>query len=112
MQQQPTHGGPPPPHKPHAQQISLEKLNERGYHLEKQQPPSVQQSHIAENMYRMPMSLSSGMLTISPQSQQVNSLQLSFIVEMFFSQLIEIRVLNFHSKCKTLSQVEASLKVI
>ncbi|XP_031640199.1 putative uncharacterized protein DDB_G0294196 [Contarinia nasturtii] len=71
QQQQPSHGGPPPPHKPHAQQISLEKLNERNYHLEKQQQPSVQQSsHIAENMYRMPMSLSSGMLTISPQSQQ------------------------------------------
>lgn len=73
IQQQPSgHGGPPPPHKPHAQQISLEKLNERGYHLESKQPPPVQQSsHIAENMYRMPMSLSSGMLTISPQTQQV-----------------------------------------
>lgn len=72
QQQQPSHGGPPPPHKPHAQQISLEKHNERSYHLEKQQPPSVQQSsHIAENMYRMPMSLASGMLTISPQNQQV-----------------------------------------
>ncbi|XP_055311004.1 G protein pathway suppressor 2 isoform X2 [Sitodiplosis mosellana] len=71
IQQQSSHGGPPPPHKPHAQQISLEKLNERGYHLEKQQPPPVQQStHISENMYRMPMSLSSGMLTISPQNQQ------------------------------------------
>lgn len=90
MQQQSGHGGPPPPHKPHAQQISLEKLNERGYHLEKQQQQPVQQqpTHIAENMYRMPMSLSSGMLTISPQNQQVtvlfNSISSSFI-SIFFS---------------------------
>lgn len=71
MQQQPSHLAPPP-HKSHAQQISLEKLNERGYHLEQKQPPPVQQSsHIAENMYRMPMSLQSGMIAISQQNQQV-----------------------------------------
>lgn len=69
-QQQP-HGGPPQ-HKPHVQQISLEKLNDRGYHLEKQQQQQSQQSSHMENMYRIPMSsIQSGMLTISPQSQQV-----------------------------------------
>lgn len=56
------------PHKVHAQQITLEKLNERAYHMDKGQPPP---NHLAEAMYRVPM-LANGMpLQLPPQGQSV-----------------------------------------
>lgn len=57
-------------HKPHIPQpISMEKLAERAYHLEKQQQQQGQPpSHLSEAIYRMPP-MSSGILTMSPQAQ-------------------------------------------
>lgn len=46
-------------------------MNERAYHMEKQPGQNQPPSHLPENMYRMPMPMPAGMLSIGPQSQQV-----------------------------------------
>lgn len=48
-------------------------MNERGYHMEKQPIPNQPPSHLSDNMYRMQMPMSSAMLAIPPQNQQVSN---------------------------------------
>lgn len=54
-------GAPPPA------QITMEKLNDRGYHLDKQQPV---QGHLSDNIYRMPPGMHANIMGIPPQPQQ------------------------------------------
>lgn len=54
-------GAPPPA------QITMEKLNDRGYHMDKQQTV---QGHLPDSIYRMPPGMHANIMGLPPQAQQ------------------------------------------